>query len=345
MAAVFLDMDQVVASLEQNPSRWTLGPHCEIASDPGQWGHSLVNNAEILTRILDAASPTSVVEVGAYAGDTTRFLLRWAEGRGATVGAIDPLPQPSLSKLAEDHSELSLILETSLEALTHIACPEAAVIDGDHNYYTVSEECRLIAQLAEGSTLSLLIFHDVKWPHARRDHYYTPEQIPADQRMPYVNGGIFPGDDGIRDDGLPYTNVATKEGGPRNGVLTAIEDFVKAHEDLELAIIPSFFGVGVVWSRNAPYAQKLVETLEPFDRNPVIERLEDNRVLHLASMHSQAVQSMLQGQKIEKKNVVLRKLLDSSAITLGEQVSRLRQRQRGGGPAFTRDEIRRALDD
>lgn len=341
MHAVFLDMDRVVASLERNPSCWTLGPHCEIASDPGQWGHSLVNNAEILLRILDAVRPASVVEVGAYAGDTTRFLLGWAAGSGARVLAIDPSPQDSLVKLVDTHPELSLIREMSLEALKHVDPPGAVVIDGDHNYYTVSEELRLVDELSAGVTLPLLIFHDVKWPHARRDHYFAPDQVPEQHRQPSQNGGIFPADPGICDDGLPYTNVATHEGGPRNGVLTAVEDFVEAHDDLELGIIPTFFGVGIVWSRNAVWAEDLAAAIAPFDRNPVLERLEDNRVLHLASMHSQAVQSMVQGQQIVRKDDVLRRLLDSKAFALAERLSGWRQ---GGTPAFSRAEIRRALD-
>ena len=243
-------MDRVVAWLEENPARWTLGPHCEIASDPGQWGHSLVNNAEILLPCLDAAGARSVIEVGAYAGDVTRLLLGWASESGAQVVAIDPSPQESLVQLAEERSDLELVRETSHEALRHLPPADAVVIDGDHNYYTVTEELRLIErQTAPGAPLPLLMFHDVRWPHARRDHYFAPELIPTEQRQPTVNGGLFPGDPGIRDDGLPYTSVAAREGGPRNGVLTAVEDFVESHEGLQLAIVPTFFGLGVVWHR------------------------------------------------------------------------------------------------
>ena len=46
------------------------------------------------------------------------------------------------------------------------------IIDGDHNYYTVSEELRLIAERARTAPLPLLLFHDVCWPHARRDDYF-----------------------------------------------------------------------------------------------------------------------------------------------------------------------------
>jgi hypothetical protein len=338
--ALFLDMDRVVAWLEENPARWTLGPHCEIASDPGQWGHSLVNNAEILMPCLDATGAQSVIEVGAYAGDVTRLLLGWASGSGARVVAIDPSPQESLARLAEERSDLELVRETSHDALRHLPPADAVVIDGDHNYYTVSEELRLIEQAAAGGPLPLLMFHDVRWPHARRDHYFAPELIPAEHRQPTVNGGLFPGDPGIRDDGLPYTSVAIREGGPRNGVLTAVEDFVEAHDGLQLAIVPTFFGLGVVWQRDAPWAEALAEILKPYDRNPVLERMEANRVMHLASMHSQAVQSMVEGQKTARKDALLRLLLESRAFALAERLSRVRQ---GGEPPFSRDEIRRLL--
>ena len=58
------------------------------------------------------------------------------------------------------------------------------IIDGDHNYFTVSEELRLIAERAAGAALPLLLFHDVGWPHARRDDYYAAERIPEADRRP-----------------------------------------------------------------------------------------------------------------------------------------------------------------
>src|SRR3954453_10715230 len=121
---------------------------------------------------LEAAGVRSVVEVGAFAGDLTRVLVAWAAGAGATVGAIDPSPQPGLVELAERHPELELIRETSLEALPRIPLPDAVVIDGDHNWYTVLEELRGIGDRGGGAELPLILFHDVCWPHARRDDYF-----------------------------------------------------------------------------------------------------------------------------------------------------------------------------
>src|SRR4051812_38424247 len=142
-----------------------------FANDPGHWGASLVNTSEFMIACLEAAGAKSIVEVGAYAGDLTGMLLQWAKRAGATVGAVDPVPQPGLVKLAEEHSQRNLGRETSLDALPHIDMPDAVVIDGDHNYWTVSEELRLIGERAADVPLPLLFFHDVCWPHARRDDY------------------------------------------------------------------------------------------------------------------------------------------------------------------------------
>lgn len=340
--ALFLDMDRVVAYLEEHPDSWTLGPHCDIPSDPGQWGHSLVNNAEILLPCLDAAGAGSVVEIGAYAGDVTRLLLSWARQSGARLWAIDPSPQDSLVRLASENADVNLIRETSHEALRRIPPADAYVVDGDHNYYTVTGELRLVAERAADGRFPLLLFHDVRWPHGRRDHYFSPQLIPSEHRQPAVNGGLFPADPGIRSDGLPYTSVAAHEGGPRNGVLTAVEDFVESREGLRLAVVPTFFGLGVVWHRDASWAQELEQVLKPYDRHPVLERMENNRVLHLASMHSQAVQTMLLGQRHQHKEEFLRRLLDSKAFALAERISRLRQR---GRPAFSREDVRRLLEE
>jgi hypothetical protein len=310
------------------------------ANEPGRWGASLLNDAELLIACLDAAAPRSVVEVGAYAGDLTGLLLQWAERSGARVWAIDPAPQPELVALDEARADLELVRAPSHEALKTIPLPDAAIIDGDHNYYTVSEELRIVGERAEGP-LPLLLFHDVCWPHGRRDDYFAPDEIPAEHRQPVVEGGkLFPGEAGTRSGGLPYRWPAAREGGARNGVLTAVEDFVASHSGLQLAVVPAFFGFGVVWDVEARWADALAAVVELWDRNPLLERLEANRVLHLAS-------SLHAHQRAGRQEAVLRRLLDSRAFSIAEWISRLRHRA-GIAPetsVVSKDEIRRALAD
>src|ERR1039458_10837936 len=92
-----LGTEETVRALQRGVLPGTLRPACDFASDPGQWGASLINNGEAMIACLETAGAQSVVEVGAYAGDLTRFLLDWATTSGAQVWAIDPSPQKELS--------------------------------------------------------------------------------------------------------------------------------------------------------------------------------------------------------------------------------------------------------
>jgi hypothetical protein len=318
-------------------------------SDPDRWGTSLAQSAELMLPCLDAAGVRSVAELGAFAGDLTRVLLGWAAAAGARVTAVDPSPQAGLVALAGEHPELELVRQTSLEALPAIELPDAVIVDGDHNYYTVSEELRLIGERAPGAGLPLLLFHDVCWPHGRRDDYYAPGHIPDDYRQPLAGGagGIFPGVPGLRAGGLPYPRSAAREGGPRNGVLTAVEDFVAGRDGLRLAVVPVFFGFGVVWHQAAPWSDGLARILDPWDRNPILERLEANRVHHLAQGHARLVESWRVRERQARQEAVMRRLLESSAFAVAERLSRLRVRARiaPAQSVVSKGEIRRALEE
>jgi Methyltransferase domain len=318
-------------------------------NDPTRWATSMRNHAELMLPCLEAVEARSIVEVGAFAGDLTTLLLDWAADSDARVTAVDPSPEPDLVLLDRERPELELVRKTSLEALPRVPMPDAVIIDGDHNYYTVGEELRLIGERAQVAELPLLLFHDVCWPHGRRDDYFDPELIPEEYRQPIAgNGnGLFPGDPGLRPGGVPYPRSAAQEGGPRNGVLTAVEDFVSEREGLRLVVVPAFFGFGVVWHQNSPGADDLARILDPFDRNPWLERLEANRIFHIAQGHARQVEIWRLEQRRAKQQAVLRRLLESSAFGVAERLSRLRGRTGAGKHAavISKDEIRRALAD
>jgi Methyltransferase domain len=302
-------------------------------NDPAHWGHSLANLAEILLGCLAARGAKSLVEIGAYAGDLTRVLLDWAAGAGASVVAIDPTPHQRLIELSGEHAELELIREPSHVALGRIELPDAVIVDGDHNYYTVSRELRLIDERAAGAELPLLILHDVGWPHGRRDAYWDPAGIPDENRQPMLQRPfIFPGESGAVDTGMPMYAAAKHEGGPRNGVLTALEDYLDSRVDLHVAMLPPFFGLAVIWPADAPWAQAIAKFLEPWDRHPVLERLEANRVYHLALGHRRAQKLKWATRALEEQrenNALLRRQV---AEREGE-LERLRSERSGQGTA------------
>jgi len=310
-------------------------------NDPGRWGHSLANLVEILVPLLRAAEAKSVVEIGSYEGDLTRELLEWGAADGASVTAIEPKPLPRLIELDSEHPELELIRETSHDALRRITLPDAVIVDGDHNYYTVREELNLIDGRAAGGRLPLLMFHDVGWPHGRRDTFYAPERIPDEYRESVLPGGyVFPGEAGIAEAGLPYRWVAEREGGPRNGVLTAIEDFVDGREGVRLAIVPAFFGFGVLWQEDAPWANAVAAVVERWDRNPILARLEANRVLQLARAQARRDELTRLAERNRRQERLLKGMLDSSAFDIADRLSALRRRPPS---ASWRQQIRDAL--
>ena len=320
------------------------------ADDPTGWATSLANVAEVMVPCLDAASARSVAEVGAYAGDLTRLLCDWAATRDppAAVLAIDPEPQPPLVELAGERPGLELVRRTSLEALPEIALPDAVIVDGDHNYWTVAEELRLIAERASGPELPLIFLHDVGWPHARRDDYFDAAQIPPEHRRPVAGegGGLFPGEPGQRPGGLPYPKSAEREGGPRNGVRTAVEDFVDGHDGLRFAIVPAFFGLGVVWHEGAAWADRVEAVLAPWDGSGLVARLEAARVHHLAAAHGLQTELWEARERLGRQETLLRRMLMSSAFGVAERLSRLRVRLgiAKSQSVISKDEIRRAVD-
>jgi SAM-dependent methyltransferase len=319
--------------------------------------YSLANLAGILIPCLEAAGASSVLEIGAFRGELTSELLEWAGGGGARVTAVDPEPQAELLELADQHPELELVLEMSHEALRHLPLPDAVIIDGDHNYYTVSEELRLVGERAPGADLPLIMFHDVGWPHARRDTYFAPQRIPEEHRQPLARDiALVPWEPGVAPRGLLFEWAAEREGGPRNGVRTALEDFVGERRDLRLAIVPAFFGLGVLWHQGALWADAVASIVEPWDRNPLLERLEASRVSHLAARLALADELDVardrvaertqrlreQGQRLSEQEKLLRAMLGSRAFAVAERLSRLHQR---GRPVFSRQQVRRALGD
>src|SRR5207249_4114949 len=95
----------------------------------------------------------------------------------------------------------------------------------------------------------ILIMHDVCWPYGRRDLYYAPDRIPAEFRQPYDQRGMRPDRRKLlRGGGLnPTMFNAVTEGGPRNGVMTALDDFTAEYErPLRRVVLPIYFGLAIV---------------------------------------------------------------------------------------------------
>ncbi|MEO1489346.1 MAG: class I SAM-dependent methyltransferase [Pseudomonadota bacterium] len=250
--------------------------------------HSMSEFSSIIMPCLDEAKVFNVTEIGSEFGGMSRVLADRCKEKGGVLTCIDPEPASGFADWAASEAHVHHIPQSSLDALPSAPSCDAWFVDGDHNYYTVYHELKAIDAIQKAAKRPLLAFlHDVSWPCARRDFYYAPERIPREWRHlhSFDHGVRLECDEALDGRGLRGMGnfaVALKSGGARNGVLTAIEDFLKdADTDarpLYYVHVPAVLGLGIIFDASASWSGALAEFLLPYHANPLIARLEENRL-------------------------------------------------------------------
>ncbi|WP_251748860.1 class I SAM-dependent methyltransferase [Frankia sp. AiPs1] len=259
--------------------------------------HSLSDLREIWVPLIEASGARSVAEIGSESGVTTSLLVDLLRrGGGGRLVVVDP--DPGVAPASGGGLDVQVIRGYSPQALDGHAPTDAYLIDGDHNYATVHGELTAIADAVarfSRSYFPLVVLHDVGWPAGRRDQYYNPDRVAADARQPHSwDVGVEIDDPGVVRGGFRGMGAfawALTEGGPRNGVRTAIEDFVAEHSDLRFFTVAPIFGLGVVVDRRAPWARRIADLLTPWVSNRLLSRMERNRVdlyLHVLRLQDAA---------------------------------------------------------
>ncbi len=222
----------------------------------------------VVAPVLEAADAHRLVEIGALRGENTVKMLDRL-GPGTELHVIDPVPEFD----PDEHErrwagQYFFHRDLSLNVIGDLGAMDAALIDGDHNWYTVYHELKALteASRAAGAPTPLMILHDVLWPYGRRDLYDAPEQIPEEFRQPYAQRGMNPGVTRlVKRGGLNHQlDNALDEGGPRNGVMTALEDWIAEHDrPIRLVVLPIYFGLAIAVEQ------------ERLDRQPALAALLD----------------------------------------------------------------------
>jgi len=319
--------------------------------------HSMSEFSDLILDALKLGEAKQIAEIGAEFGGMSFLLAEHAAAEGGTLTSIDPAPKAEFLDWARQNPQVRHIAKTSLEAFDELSGIDAWLVDGDHNWFTVYNELKRIeACCARDGKPMLAFLHDIAWPAARRDMYYAPDQIPEAFRHPHdFDSGAFPGfpalvpNRGFR--GMGQFAFALHEGGPRNGVLTAVEDFIEeirgaggniafaeipaewrqpfsykggatldcstliggtgfrgdgnfawaieaggprngvltavedfiaeagaAGRNLAYAHVPAVFGLGILFDADAPWAAQLAQHVAPFHNNPLLASLEENRL-------------------------------------------------------------------
>lgn len=276
--------------------------------------------------LCDILQPESIVEVGSLSGMNTDNLVEYCRAQSVAFHVIDPAPldvdivHKQLGEVGRLHHDISLAVLDKLPA-------DLFLLDGDHNWYTVLHELRAISRCAEkaGRPYPVVCLHDIGWPYGRRDLYYAPERIPHEFRQPYAQRGLEVDEVDLMETGGFNTKHfnAYSEGGPRNGVLTAVEQFVDESDGrFRLLQLPGFHGLGVLYAPGELDADKRARLEQHMDMpehvRDYIQTLEKER-LHLLVI-AQEIECVLGGRPGPKL---------ASLVRFGRKIKRLGRNENG----------------
>jgi hypothetical protein len=243
----------------------------------------------IIRPLAEAARAKTVLEIGSEIGLSTQVLLNYVREVDGHLHAVDPHPGFDVREFEKKHEGyLTFYPELSLQALKRVPDVDLALVDGDHNWYTVYHELKLLEERHgnDPDRMPLILAHDVGWPYGRRDLYYDPETIPEEYRQPYAREGIAFGKSRLvrnRGMNLQLCN-ALEEGGPRNGVMTAVDDYLaQSSIDWQMLHIPLYFGLCILAPRqrlasNQAFAEQIQHLEHQLQGRELIEMGEELRL-------------------------------------------------------------------
>ena len=250
----------------------------------------------VIWPILQTTRAKRIVEIGALRGETTALMLERL-GPETELHVIDPVPEFDPAEHEKKFPGRYIFhRDVSHNVLPTLAPVDVALVDGDHNWFTVYHELKMLAEGARrrAAPLPIIIMHDVLWPYGRRDLYYEPDRVPAEFRQPYEMKGIRPGTKQVLPTGglNPEHYNAITEGGPRNGVMTALDDFIAEYDrPLHLLVLPVYFGLAIVVEEarldNEPELRALLDSFESAEgKDLLLQIAESTRLQAILFQHN-----------------------------------------------------------
>lgn len=282
----------------------------------------------IIKPVIKMVDAKTIVEIGAQNGYTTKKIIDYACAVSGEAHSIDPFPNFDYKTWENDsNSRFKMHLGLSLDVLPHLPAFDVYLIDGDHNWYTVYHELNAIKAACQNQKV-LIILHDIGWPYARRDLYYNPDNIPSEYRNDYKKQGIKYGCPELQEGGINSELYnATAYATPRNGVLTAIEDFLKENSEFEFMNIDCCNGLGII-KKKGTYDNIFNYANNSSTLKLLLKQTEENRLDFFQSRYTykqkykEAMNAYNKQKKglehMQEENIVLSKQADNLKLIIQE---------------------------
>lgn len=241
----------------------------------------------VTKQILEIVRPKKICEIGVDKATHTRLLAELSGEIGAELHLVDPA-MPSLGAIGA-LAHVHVHKERSSEFLKRGIPVDFYIIDGDHNYETVTAELLGAEENAGNGNLPLfMLLNDTTWPFARRDSSYNPAALPPELAEEFVDGKMLSMVHGELSDHLGLPDVGLfqyrrHQGGEKNGVLTAVEDWLRPRaESWKCANFPIYYGYCFLWrpAASEPHVSAAVANLlQSLERvREMIALYETNRI-------------------------------------------------------------------
>ena len=188
---------------------------------------------DIIPIILSRFKVNHIIISGFDDKSVVNLIFKYCEDNGASYTAID----------FKDGVNNEFIQDYTLNVLPSLRNYDAIFLNDDPNWYTVYNELNMINENNEEFPL-VFICHNI-FPHKRRDSYIDPEIIPKEFRNEFSKG--FEYDNVFLQDKFYH---AIEENTSKNGVLTAIEDFISENSSIGMMDIKLLNGITILYPIN-----------------------------------------------------------------------------------------------
>ena len=179
---------------------------------------------DIIPIILERFKVKTIISTGIIDEETFKFILDFCDANNSSNFASDS--------------------KNTLNELSQFENYEAIFLNDDPNWYTVYNELNMIKQ--QNKEFPLVFICNNVFPHKKRDSYHDPDKIPKEFRNEYSREFKY-GDMTFRDDLFH----ASQENTPKNGVLTAIDDFLNENSSISIMEIKFLNGITILYPNNS----------------------------------------------------------------------------------------------